>query len=76
MDAPCARFAFTEVIFMSKIAILGQLEKLAERTAVHLDKKTDEATTKNYVRNVITKADGVEFVDGNGNVVYKIPAMA
>lgn len=76
MDAPCARFAFTEAIFMSKIATLGQLENLADRTAVHLDNKTDEATTKNYVRSVTVKADGVEFVDGNGNVVYKIPAMA
>lgn len=28
------------------------------------------------VHDIRTVEDGVEFVDGNGNVVYKIPAMA
>ena len=35
----------------------------------------DAAATKNYVRTIRTANDGVEFLDGNNNVVYKIPIM-
>ena len=57
---------------MSKIVTLDQLVNQAQRTAANLDKKPDKSET---ISNVQVKADGVEFVDGNGNVVYKIPVM-
>lgn len=60
---------------MSKLATLEHLENLARRTKAHLDDKADETATKNYIRAVKEKADGVEFTDGNGNVVYKLYIM-
>ena len=39
------------------------------------DFDADATATKNYVRTIRTANDGVEFLDGNSNVVYKIPVM-
>lgn len=60
---------------MAKLATLEHLEKLARRTKAHLDAKADDTDTKGYIRAVQEKADGVEFTDGNGNVVYKLYVM-
>ena len=60
---------------MSKLINLEQLENLARRTKSKLDDKADDSATKNYVRTIRTANDGVEFLDGNNNVVYKIPIM-
>ena len=57
---------------MSKIVMLDQLVNQAQRTAFNLNKKPDKSET---ISNVQVKADGVEFIDGNSNVVYKIPVM-
>ena len=60
---------------MPKLTTLNQLENLARRTEIHLDDKADATATKNYVRTIRTANDGVEFLDGNGTVVFKIPVM-
>lgn len=60
---------------MSKLISLDQLENLARRTKSKLGDKSDDTATKNYVRTIRTANDGVEFLDGNGTVVFKIPVM-
>ena len=39
------------------------------------DFDADATATKNYVRTIRTANDSVEFLDGNSNVVFKIPVM-
>ena len=43
--------------------------------SISTDFETDATATKNYVRAIRTANDGVEFLDGNGTVVFKIPVM-
>ena len=60
---------------MPKLVNLELLENLAQRTKSKLDDKADDSATKNYVRTIRTANDSVEFLDGNSNVVFKIPVM-
>ena len=44
-------------------------------------KKSEISTTpnsdlKNYVRTINAVSDGIEFLDGNSNVIFKIPVMS
>lgn len=52
--------------------ILRLLSDILNSIADDFDLKADVADVKNYVRNIQPTSNGVNFLDGNGNVIYTL----
>ena len=57
-----------------KLITFEQMQLQTQRLKSALDTKSDEAEMKNYIRTINRAEDGLEFSDGNGTLIYKLPA--